>query len=366
VVDADNPGEPRPDDSPGESTYDSIEGLAAVWLESERTAVAVGNANNTEERARVASAAYDAAVAGATPEELLLAWQAAQATAGRAEMGSKAWAEAREVAELLRVEYLARGPDRRCGALCASALYRGGLRGQAIVESALGSDLLEVDRPDPACSAAFGPDQSRWDDPAGERLDDRGLAVVETRSDDSDPVADGECSAAGSGGQIDGDDTRPDVDGLDGRRWGLLVTGSRIRDLSFSHVGLWSLSSAVGGRDGDGHRSRPPERGASFGGRGSWPGRGGRGCVPGAISAGRSRGGRSRAAFTDAANAWAVAVGRLRSHAPSISRTRSVSWARRSRSRFECFAIRSSLRSRPQRAPIAPSVALPPNHSRQP
>jgi hypothetical protein len=107
VVDVDDPGEPRPDDSPGGSADDSIEGLASVWLESERTAIAVGNANNTEERARLASAAYDAAVAGATPEELLLAWQAAQATAGRAEMGSKAWAEAREVAELLRVEYLA-------------------------------------------------------------------------------------------------------------------------------------------------------------------------------------------------------------------------------------------------------------------
>jgi hypothetical protein len=107
VVDVDDPGEPRSDDSAGESADDSIEGLAAFWLESERTAVAVGNANNTEERARLASAAYDAAVAGATPEELLLAWQAAQATAGRAEMGSKAWAEAREVAELLRVEYLA-------------------------------------------------------------------------------------------------------------------------------------------------------------------------------------------------------------------------------------------------------------------
>jgi len=115
VVDVDDPGEPHPNDSTGESSDDmtgessdgSIEGLAAAWLESERTAIAVGNANNTEDRARLASAAYDAAIASATAEELLLAWQAAQATAGRAEMGSKAWAEAREVAELLRVEYLA-------------------------------------------------------------------------------------------------------------------------------------------------------------------------------------------------------------------------------------------------------------------
>jgi hypothetical protein len=46
-------------------------------------------------------------VSAATPEDLLLAWRAAEATAAEAEMGSKAWAEAREVAELLRVEYLA-------------------------------------------------------------------------------------------------------------------------------------------------------------------------------------------------------------------------------------------------------------------
>jgi hypothetical protein len=97
------PSEP----SAAESAAGSIEGLATAWLDAERQAVAVGNANNTEDRARQASAAYDAAIAGASPEELLLAWRAAESTAGRAEMGSKEWAEAREVAELLRVEYLA-------------------------------------------------------------------------------------------------------------------------------------------------------------------------------------------------------------------------------------------------------------------
>jgi hypothetical protein len=91
----------------GDEIDDSLEGIAAAWLESERQAIAVGNANNTEERAREASAAYDAAVAAASAEELLLAWRAAEATASQAEMGSKDWAEAREVAELLRVEYLA-------------------------------------------------------------------------------------------------------------------------------------------------------------------------------------------------------------------------------------------------------------------
>lgn len=107
MVDVGDLDEAQPTDSDGESSDGSIESLAAAWLEAERTAVAVGNANNTEDRARLASAAYDAAVAAATPEELLLAWHAAQASAGRAEMGSKAWAEAREVAQLLRVEYLA-------------------------------------------------------------------------------------------------------------------------------------------------------------------------------------------------------------------------------------------------------------------
>jgi hypothetical protein len=102
-----DPGDPRPEESAGPSADVSIEGLAAAWLESERTATAVGNANNTEERARLASAAYNEVVAAATSEDLLLAWQAAQVVASQAEMGSKEWAEAREVAELLRVEYLA-------------------------------------------------------------------------------------------------------------------------------------------------------------------------------------------------------------------------------------------------------------------
>jgi hypothetical protein len=94
-------------ETPPAATDESIEALAARWLEAERTATEVGNANNTEERARQASAAYDARVSTASPEELLLAWHAAEAAAAEAEMGSRAWAEAREVAELLRVEYLA-------------------------------------------------------------------------------------------------------------------------------------------------------------------------------------------------------------------------------------------------------------------
>jgi hypothetical protein len=101
------PGDEHPGDESGGDTSTALEDLATAWLEAERTAVAVVNANNTEERARLASAAYDAAIVTASAEEVLLAWRAAEATAAQAEMGSKAWAEAREVAELLRVEYLA-------------------------------------------------------------------------------------------------------------------------------------------------------------------------------------------------------------------------------------------------------------------
>jgi hypothetical protein len=111
VADGGDQGDTHPIEPPGDGsdtqTDGSLEGLATAWLEAERQAVAVGNANNTEERARQASAAYDAAVSGASSEDLLLAWHAAEARATESEMGSKDWAEAREVAELLRVEYLA-------------------------------------------------------------------------------------------------------------------------------------------------------------------------------------------------------------------------------------------------------------------
>ena len=55
----------------------------------------------------MASAAYDSAVAAASREELLVAWHAARTVQQAAEMGSKGWAEARAVSELLRVVYLA-------------------------------------------------------------------------------------------------------------------------------------------------------------------------------------------------------------------------------------------------------------------
>jgi hypothetical protein len=73
----------------------SIEDLAASWLAAEREAAASDNGGRTEEWARVASAAYDAAVTAATGEELLLAWRAATRAQATTEMGSKAWVEAR-------------------------------------------------------------------------------------------------------------------------------------------------------------------------------------------------------------------------------------------------------------------------------
>lgn len=78
---------------------------------------------------------------------------------------------------------------------------------------------------------------------------------------------------------------------------------------------------------------------SSFFGLGSRPGRGGRGAVPGAMSGCRTQGPRSLAAFTVAANSAAIGAGMLPCQARSISWTRTVSAARRSRSNFECFVI---------------------------
>ncbi len=85
-----------------------IEELARAWLAAERDAAAFGNGGQTEERARAASGAFEEAVTGASTEELLLAWHAAQRLQNKTEIGSTAWSEARAVSELLRVEYLAR------------------------------------------------------------------------------------------------------------------------------------------------------------------------------------------------------------------------------------------------------------------
>ncbi len=55
----------------------------------------------------MASDRYEEAIRLATREELRLAWEAARRTQADRLMGSREWAEARSVSELLRMEYLA-------------------------------------------------------------------------------------------------------------------------------------------------------------------------------------------------------------------------------------------------------------------
>jgi hypothetical protein len=85
----------------------AIEELARLWLESEREASRRGNDAGTEMRAREASAAYEAAITSASREDLLVAWHAALNVQHGREMGSVPWSQAREVSELIRIEYLA-------------------------------------------------------------------------------------------------------------------------------------------------------------------------------------------------------------------------------------------------------------------
>src|SRR5687768_16287453 len=101
--------------------------------------------------------------------------------------------------------------------------------------SGLGGDSLLIDRPDAAGPSGLGPHERRGDDPAGERLHDRGLAVVKAGADDPDAIADREI-AARSRPHVDRHHRRPDVDGL-GRiaRWGCLLVARRgIGDLALS------------------------------------------------------------------------------------------------------------------------------------
>ena len=85
----------------------AIEDLARLWLASEREASSRGNSGGTEEQARQASADYEMAVTSASREDLLVAWHAALKVQHAQEMGSISWSQAREVSELIRMEYLA-------------------------------------------------------------------------------------------------------------------------------------------------------------------------------------------------------------------------------------------------------------------
>lgn len=87
-------------------TEADIEQLAAGWLAAERRAT-LDPVELKAEAALVASGRFEEAIRLATREELRLAWEAARRTQAECLMGSREWAEARTVSELLRMEYLA-------------------------------------------------------------------------------------------------------------------------------------------------------------------------------------------------------------------------------------------------------------------
>lgn len=87
-------------------TEADVEQLAAGWLVAERRAT-LDPADLKAEAARAASGRYEEAIRLATREDLRLAWEAAKRTQARCLMGSREWADARSVSELLRMEYLA-------------------------------------------------------------------------------------------------------------------------------------------------------------------------------------------------------------------------------------------------------------------
>jgi hypothetical protein len=93
-----------PEDEARSSTPDALDQLAAAWLAAEEAA--------TSEPAREPDAVrlallYEAALASASLEEVRLAWEAAHLAQAGTVMGSRDWAAARRVSELLRVEYAA-------------------------------------------------------------------------------------------------------------------------------------------------------------------------------------------------------------------------------------------------------------------
>jgi hypothetical protein len=91
----------------GSAQPPDLEDLATRWLAAEdRTTAEPEYAQAGEDAVRL-GAEYEEALASASPEERRLAWEAARTTQANTEVGSTAWAAARRVAELLRVEYLA-------------------------------------------------------------------------------------------------------------------------------------------------------------------------------------------------------------------------------------------------------------------
>ena len=83
----------------------ACEDLATRWLAAEeRVRAEPANEALADEAARLGEA-YDDAVGAASMEDLRLAWEAARRLQGDEEIGSRAWADARRVSELLRTEY---------------------------------------------------------------------------------------------------------------------------------------------------------------------------------------------------------------------------------------------------------------------
>ena len=81
-----------------------LESLAAEWLALERMSVTSGLSRDVERATRAADA-YERSLRVASLEDLQLAWRAAEKARGDCLIGTSEWAEARSVAELLRIEY---------------------------------------------------------------------------------------------------------------------------------------------------------------------------------------------------------------------------------------------------------------------
>ena len=82
----------------------ALESLAAQWLALERRSTTSGRAEDMDRAARAAEA-YEDALHLASLEDLLLAWRSAEKVREACLIGTSEWADARSVAQLLRLEY---------------------------------------------------------------------------------------------------------------------------------------------------------------------------------------------------------------------------------------------------------------------
>jgi hypothetical protein len=91
----------------GTVTASACEELAVQWLNAEQRARTEPTNEAVGDEAVRLGEAYDEAIGAASQEELRLAWETAQRHQAAEEIGSRAWADARRVSELLRTEYQA-------------------------------------------------------------------------------------------------------------------------------------------------------------------------------------------------------------------------------------------------------------------